>query len=214
MARSNRGGHNLKDLQGQIFGRLTVIERAGSSKNRQAKWACLCSCGGKSIVTGSNLRYGGVRSCGCLPGMKTHDKSNTIEYRCWLKMRSRCTNPSDKSYNNYGARGIRVCDRWEIFITFYADMKDRPRNKTSIERIDNDGPYSPANCIWANQTMQNRNKRNNDIINYHGEFKSLIMWVEEKGLPYHRTHDRIHKLHWSVERAFSEPMKSRKVIKD
>lgn len=91
----------------------------------------------------------------------------TPEYRVYLHMKARCYNPTDGSYKNYGARGIRVCDKWlgtYGYDYFLADMGRRPTSKYSIDRIDNDGNYEPSNCQWATMNHQAVNRRNNNIV--------------------------------------------------
>jgi len=83
-------------------------------------------------------------------------------------MRQRCTNPNDASYPNYGGRGIFVCERWLDFENFLADMGERPEGM-SLDRVDNDGPYSPANCRWATRTEQSRNTRRNRYVEVKGK---------------------------------------------
>lgn len=100
-------------------------------------------------------------------------------------MRQRCQNPNDRTYKNYGGRGITVCDRWlESFENFYADMGPKPSPKHSIERKDNDGPYSPENCRWATRVEQGRNRRNNRRVTIGGETKCLSEWAVVAGVCY------------------------------
>lgn len=96
------------------------------------------------------------------------DVRYTPEYRCWDRMLTRCSNKNDKSYKNYGARGISVCERWHKLANFIADMGPRPSRKHTIDRIDNDGNYEPGNCRWATRLEQGSNKRTNRFLNIGG----------------------------------------------
>lgn len=149
------------ELQGQRFGRLRVIERAGSRRN-QSLWRCLCDCGATHVTAGVYLRSGNSSSCGCIRRERNlvHgdacQRARTPEWRIWRGMRQRCRDVSEK---NYGGRGIRVCERWESFANFLADMGRRPSSRHSLDRIDNDGNYEPGNCRWATQKTQTQNTR-------------------------------------------------------
>jgi hypothetical protein len=96
-------------------------------------------------------------------------------------MRKRCTNPKSKSFQDYGARGITVCERWSDYSNFLDDMGERPPYMT-IERKDNDKGYSPDNCIWATRAVQNRNKRNSHFITHEGKTQTLLEWSREVGI--------------------------------
>jgi len=126
------------------------------------------------------------RSCGCVPGnyRHGHDYNNkrTPELRCYHKIKERCGNPTTKGYENYGGRGIKVCDRWvDSFDHFLEDMGERPSKKHSIERIDVNRDYKPSNCKWATKLEQSRNTRTNRYITHQGQTKCLAEWLEITG---------------------------------
>ena len=172
-------------LLGKKFNKLTVIEELKKSVNYKRKVKCLCDCGNTTIIDYANLQNGHTKSCGCLSisliktQSLTHGKSKSKEYKSYRKMLERCNDLNDISYKNYGGRGIKVCDSWsESFENFYKDMGDMPTDaKYSLDRIDPNGNYEPANCRWADYKLQGRNRTNNHWIEYKGKKMVLQDWV-------------------------------------
>jgi hypothetical protein len=146
--------------KGDRFGRLVVTHYVSRSR-----WALICDCGEPHVALASNLRKGGVRSCGCLRQevRRTHGMSNTREYRTWSGMIERCSNPKRNGYEHYGGRGIKVCDRWHKFENFYADMCPAPAGLT-LDRVDVNKGYEPGNCRWATWSTQRVNKRSSKVV--------------------------------------------------
>lgn len=129
-------------------------------------------------------------------------------------MRKRCTNPNDSRWSDYGGRGITICERWNTFENFIADMGALPTPSHSIERRDNAAGYSPSNCFWATPVEQARNRRDVLTFTYLGETRALTDWCERLGLDYARTYMRIHRNGYTFEEAVSLPPRPRlKTIK-
>lgn len=203
----------FQNLTGQTFGRLTVVGFDHTKNPRLgAWWRCSCSCGETASVKGTSLRSGRTRSCGCLKkeviaagahsvhGATTED-GKSPEYVVWSHMIARCTNPNDKRYARYGGRGIVVCDEWlKDFARFLADMGPRPSPDHTIDRIDNDGPYSAANCRWATRKEQNRNTSTNRMVTAFGQTRCLAEWAEITGIHRETVRDRLNR-GWDAERA-------------
>jgi hypothetical protein len=161
---------NFRDLRGQRFGRLAPTEDLRlelSSGRRMVYWRCVCDCGETTTVLAAHLTRGKTLSCGCLQregrgkASFKHGLVDTTEYAIWTAMLRRCRNPNCWPYKWYGGRGIRVCERWQGedgFVNFLADMGPRPEDMT-LDRIDTNGHYEPANCRWVTQKENCRNSR-------------------------------------------------------
>lgn len=179
----------LIDLTGQRFGMLTVLNRA-DNKGKRTMWNCLCDCGNKAVVGGSNLKNGNTRSCGCLhkkmliSNSKTHGLSCHPPYRVYSHMKGRCCNKNDENYKRYGGRGITICDEWlSSFSAFYEwSMKNGYKSGATLDRIDNNSGYSPSNCRWTTMQVQSNNRRSNHYITYNEKTMSASDWSRETGI--------------------------------
>lgn|SRR3990167_723912 len=158
----------ILDLTGMRFDRLLVKSRSHSNQHGQSMWSCVCDCGTVKVVCVSALRGRLTKSCGCLSRENTatinflHGKSKTPEWAAWYNMIARCTDAKNDAWKWYGARGIMVCERWlGSFSSFLSDMGLRPSPTHSLDRVDNNGNYTPQNCRWATSLEQRRNTRRN-----------------------------------------------------
>lgn len=161
------------DLTGHRSGRLVVVELAGHDKYGKSLWLCQCDCGSSlRAVCGNNLRRGTTTSCGCRRHeslaqiVLRHGESiktrKTKEYRAWIGIKNRCTNPKYCGWKRYGGRGIKVCDRWlHSFENFLVDVGRSPCKGWSIDRINNDGDYDRGNVRWASPKEQANNRCTN-----------------------------------------------------
>lgn len=170
------------NLIGQVFGKLTVVRFTGAKtgRNYRYSWECLCQCGRTADVATQHLRSGAIDNCGCSKrtrGGRSHDPT----YSVWSNMVRRCLDPGSISYQDYGARGITIAPEWMVPEKFMDDMGMRPKGYT-LERVDNNGPYSKANCVWADRTTQANNKRNVPLIEFSGESKSVAQWAKVYGM--------------------------------
>lgn len=196
-----------KDRLGLRYGRLTVIE-AIHIRGLGTGWKCRCDCGAEMYAAGSNLESGNTASCGCkfIDAHRTHGKSRARVYVIWRAMRRRCEKPTALEYRNYGGRGISVCERWQKFENFLADMGEPPDGFT-IEREDNDGNYEPGNCRWASYKDQLNNRRNNRFLEAFGKRRTLHQWAEELNMPPTTLRNRLDRAKWPLEAALTQPLR-------
>lgn len=212
----------FKDLTGMRFGKLTVLEYTNKRNlNRNILWRCLCDCGNEIYVATSCLNSGHTKSCGCEKNnfvemgkiggkFGKHHLSRTRLYKCYNHMINRCHNSSNIQYKDYGGRGIKVCEEWKNdFISFYNWAMDNGYNDTlTIDRIDVNGNYEPSNCRWVNMQKQNNNRRNNHIIIYNGERKTLEEWSRILPINISSAELRYRIMNnWSIEKAFKTPVR-------
>lgn len=211
------------DLSGLKFGRLTAVRRNGAGRQRQALWLCVCACGKEVTVMAQSLRRLRTQSCGCYATEKRrqqaalmraqqngHGYYNSPTYKSWSSMHGRCLYSGTNGYHNYGGRGIAVCERWEKFENFLADMGERPRG-TTLERKNQNGDYEPSNCRWATNGEQARNRRNNHVIEFRGVTKCLSDWASDLGITPTTLTKRLTS--WTLESALTRPKNLQKVTR-
>lgn len=190
---------------GDRFGRLTVVGDPVSNNGRY--WPCECDCGGAGImVTITDLKARAKSNGGCAGCSRVkhgHGKSTNPTYSKYQAMKQRCSNPKHKDYPSYGGRGIEVCERWQSFENFLADMGESPEGK-SIDREDVNGNYEPGNCRWATKKEQANNTRRNTPVTISGVYyPSVAMACEKLGAPYGTVRQRISRGH-SPEQAITQ----------
>lgn len=196
-------------MTGQRFGLLKVVRFEKFDKWGAAIFLCRCDCGKEKLILGASLRSGNTRSCGCLAGRKD-GKNNFDEYHrknpgdlrkrdkrlhnIWVGIRYRCLNTKSKVYKDYGGRGIKICKEWDDFFAFqeWSFLNGYSEN-LSIDRIDNNGDYSPENCRWVTMKVQGQNRRNSRLLTYHGETHTYSEWSEKTGVGWKTIEDRVRR---------------------
>lgn len=199
------------DLTGRKYGQLTVIKEHGKD-HRGYTWLCKCDCGEENIIAvGDDLRSGHKTSCGCLrwQGTPKHGLSDSAIRQAYYNMKKRCDHPKNKSYKNYGGRGITYCEKWKTFKGFLDDMLESYEVGLSLDRIDVNGNYNKENCRWADKIVQANNTRTNHIVEYKGEKLTIAELCRKYHVNYSLLNDRINE-GWEIEKALCE--KTREVI--
>ncbi len=203
-----------KDYTGQTIGVFTVLEFVRQDVTaHSARYMCKCNlCGSVKEKLVNNIKSD--KSCGCLPKQNALKHGFYVEgeqhplCRVWGNMKTRCNNPHDKAYKNYGGRGIKVCERWlDSFPNFLEDMGERPEGY-SIDRINNDGNYEPSNCRWANQTTQCNNKQRNRLLTFNNETHTICQWSRLVNIGRTTIRMRLDSYGWDLERALTTPVQT------
>lgn len=177
---------------GSRFGRMIVLQIQSGGRV-----LAHCDCGREKSVMAAHLKTNRTMSCGCARAemlsarRKTHGMTESREYRAWRHMKERCTNPKTIGFEQWGGRGIRVCDRWmKSFEAFFEDMGPCPTGYT-LDRIDVDKGYSRENCRWLDVIGQQNNRTNNVRVEHGGRTQTIAEWSRETGIGYHTLHRRI-----------------------
>jgi hypothetical protein len=219
------------NLHGQTFSRWTVIGLAEPHAEADGRlrvfWLCQCSCGTVKAVSAKLLRNGDSQSCGCFKSeairkaRTIHGMSTAMEYQSWAHLKSRCLDPDNLGYTDYGGRGIQVCQRYQDSLEAFAqDVGPRPSHQHSIDRINNNGHYScgqceqcltqgwPMNLHWATMAQQNRNRRQTRLLTHNGETLCIKDWWKKVTIQisYPAFRERIVLYGYSLERAMTEPV--------
>lgn len=201
------------DITDQVFRHLTAIEYVRTTERGHAVWKFRCACGKEIERQSSQVTFGNTGSCGCATNKLkaeskiTHGISNKPEYSSYRAMISRCYRPSNPLFHRYGGRGIKICERWLGEIgpaNFFADMGARPTREHSIDRIDNDGDYTPENCRWATRAEQAASRSTTRLVTVDGVTKNQAEWDRDLGNGLNIVGDRIRR-GWDKEVAIKTP---------
>lgn len=211
------------DIVGNKYYKLSVCEYLGKNKNSKHIYSCNCDCGKQTVVTRNNLMSGNTKSCGCLykeinhvtnyiHGGTSRNKRENL-YMVWDSIKSRCNNPNHHAYKRYGGRGIKMCDEWENDYNAFREwsINNGYQDNLTIDRIDNNGNYSPDNCRFVSYKANERNKNNNHKITFNGKTMCLTEWSDETGISYGVLNQRINIRHWPIERALTRPVTRKRI---
>jgi hypothetical protein len=189
----------FKNLIGEKFGKLTVVENLGLNNHNKTMWKCICECGNEKITISSSLNAGLCKSCGCLQQKHIsvlslkHSLSKSRQYKCWHDMKTRCNDLKCPQYKNYGMRGIVYDIKWETFEGFWKDMAEGYSDNLTLDRINVNKNYTKDNCRWTTQKRQGNNKRNNHYITYKNITHTLMEWSEILDMNYNTLKSKIRK---------------------
>lgn len=206
-----RNPNRIKDLTGQKFGRLTVLEHIYVDKKPYSRWVCQCECGNRVIRPRGDLVSGHSKSCGCLATEllinrnTKHGFYGEHLYNVWNTMRQRCNDPNKAHYDRYGGRGISICNEWNDYNTFREwAMSNGYKNNLTIDRIDVNGNYCPENCRWVTWQEQQNNRTSNRMITANGETHTIAEWSRISGIKSSTIQSRL-SYGWDEELAVTLP---------
>ena len=208
------------DMIGKRFGSLTVVEQTedqiSESGRHRKMWICECDCGNRKAVNGDNLRGGKTLSCGCLQRQiasecnTKHGDADSRLYNIWCAIKRRCYKTYDPKYGRYGGRGIKMCAEWLCDYSAFMDWAlkngyrdDAKRGECTLDRINNDGDYTPDNCRWVTIKAQANNRSTNRHIKYKGETHTIAELAEMLDIPYERLYQRIYRYGYDLDTAIT-----------
>ncbi|WP_405322212.1 hypothetical protein [Frisingicoccus sp.] len=203
------------NMIGRKFGYLTVVSKSDKRISGRKTWVCRCDCGNTKLVTDTALGKSTI-SCGCYRRERAsklnlkHGMYKKRIYRVWRCMINRCYDKNHESFEDYGGRGISVCDEWrnDRNSFFKWAIKNGYSDDLTIDRIDVNGNYEPSNCRFISKIEQQNNKRNNHLISYNGETKTIAEWERTLNLKAGTINSRLRR-GWNENDAVSTPLMKR-----
>lgn len=192
---------HIKDITGQKYNNLTVIEFSHTNEQKKAVWKCLCECGNTVFKEGTELRKNKIKSCGCrqhIKELKTHGDSRTRLYQCWKGMKSRVNNNI-----RYINKNIKLHPDWQSFVSFKTwALNNGYIDDLTLDRIDYNGNYEPSNCRWVDYYIQENNRSNSIKLTINKDTKSLTEWCRIYKLKYDTVWSRLYRQNYTIEEAF------------
>lgn len=193
----------VKDMSGVVINDLKVVKRVENYRDGKAQWLVKCHCGNEFKAIGKFLINNTIKSCGCLKAKRmieygkaksTHGDTKSRLFSIWTGMKKRCYYKNSVGYKNYGGRGITVCKEWKDDYSKFKEwaLSNGYSENLTLDRIDTNKNYSPENCKWSTRTEQNRNKRNNKLINYKGKLLTQSEVCEITGLSKYKVNKLFH----------------------
>lgn len=205
-------------IKNEKIGNLVFLNRVESENKKRPIANFLCECGKEFVSRIDAVKSLKTKSCGCQKlrfmseNLSRHGHAQngkrSPEYFSWQGMHARCKNPKHQNYERYKQLGVTVCEEWDSFDKFLEDMGLKPSPEHTIDRIENTKGYYKDNCKWSTRKEQQRNKRNTTFVTYKEQTKSVPEWAEILGFSLATLYNRIVKLEWDVEKAFTRPTQS------